>query len=482
MSRTVSAPHPLLRPLQGLGQRLFGLLLVVGLGWLLGTQYVSPNKRVLAVLAAIVIAGIAWRIDMISGIGLLIFALLYPRGTVFGNTNFALLLLVLVIWLVRVSLGQIAGPRRTPVDAAIAGILIAYIVSFRNIEPSYGNEAFSVFLLVLASVLTFYLIVNNVRTNEDLMRLHFFQLIALASACLFAAYELNHPGGTLIPGWIDFRNTTGTEFDTHNIRVGGPFGDFELMSEYSALSLLLVSFLWVRANSKSRRFVLGAIGLLVMFILFATVTRGSIFALGAGLVYALWYLRRRLRLVPLVIAITVLISGFLAMNFYVANFTRSGNLIERLSETKFVGGIPDSRVGAWQGAWGRFLEHPIIGHGPVYTLERGIYMWAWPHNIYLYIANIIGLVGLTMFLLLFWKLWRISSPTTDDLRHPSYARAFLLVAHVQLFVFLVDEIKIDFLRNIIYQFQPWILFASIVAAHRIVSQEREVPMQRVPSS
>jgi O-antigen ligase len=321
-------------------------------------------------------------------------------------------------------------------------------------------------------VLTFYVIVNNIHTNADLIRLHFFQAIAITSACLFAAYELNHPGGTLIPGWITFKNTTGTDFNTHNIRVGGPFGDFELMSEYAALSLLLLVFLWLRATSRTRRLALGGLALLTMFILFATVTRGAIVSLGAGALYASWILRRRLRLVPMVVTIAVVLSAFLAMNYYVSHFTRSGDLFERLGETKFVGGIPDSRVAVWRGAWGRFFEHPWIGHGPVYTLQTGIHFWPWPHNVYLYIANIIGIVGFTWFFVLLARLMWLSRPPTDDLRDPSYAAAFLTVAHVQLFVFMVNEFKIDFLRNIVYQFQPWILFASIVAAHRIVAQER----------
>src|SRR5262245_49501735 len=145
MSRGVASPHPLLRPIQGVGRWLFSFFLIAGVGWLLGTQYVTPNKRVIAVLAGLVVAGIAWRIDMISSLGLLVFALLYPRGTVFGNTNLALLLLVSVIWLMRISLGQIAGPRRTPVDLAIGGILIAYILSFRNLDPSHSTDAFGVF-------------------------------------------------------------------------------------------------------------------------------------------------------------------------------------------------------------------------------------------------------------------------------------------------------------------------------------------------
>jgi hypothetical protein len=54
-----------------------------------------------------------------------------------------------------------------------------------------------------------------------------------------------------------------------------------------------------------------------------------------------------------------------------------------------------------------------------------------------------------------------------DLRDANYARAYLLIGHVQLVVFLVDQAKIDFLRNPIYPFQIWLLFAFIVSAHRL---------------
>jgi hypothetical protein len=69
-------------------------------------------------------------------------------------------------------------------------------------------------------------------------------------------------------------------------------------------------------------------------------------------------------------------------------------------------------------------------------------------------------------------LWRMSRPQGDRLGDPNYARAFLLVGHVQLLTFLIDEVKIEYLRNPIYPFQVWILFASIVAAHEIAKRER----------
>ena len=59
----------------------------------------------------------------------------------------------------------------------------------------------------------------------------------------------------------------------------------------------------------------------------------------------------------------------------------------------------------------------------------------------------------------------------DGLDDANYTQAFLLAAHVQLFTFLVDEVKIEYLRNPIYIFQVWILFASIVAAYQISKRE-----------
>jgi O-antigen ligase len=95
----------------------------------------------------------------------------------------------------------------------------------------------------------------------------------------------------------------------------------------------------------------------------------------------------------------------------------------------------------------------------------------WPHNGYLYVASLVGVVGLGFFLWIIGQLWAMSRPTVDTPQHPSYARAYMLVAHVQMLLFIIDQTKIDFLRNPIYQFQVWILFASITAAHGVIARE-----------
>jgi O-antigen ligase len=441
---------------------------VVALGVLIGIQYMAPDKRMLGVAAAAVIFGVAWRLDMVTGLGVLLMVLPYPRGTVFGNTNFALVLLLLLIWLVRVAQRVNPAPRSTPVDGPIAGLVLAYAVSFYNIGDAVSlNFALQNTELFVVCLLLFYMLVSNIRTQADLERVQMFQVISLSTIVLLAIYELNHPGTVLIPGWIDFKGTTGSDFNTRNVRVGGPFFDFELLSEFSAMSAVLVLFLLLRARTTNRRVALSVLLLLDVFVLFATVTRGAIISLSVGVLYLLFRIRRRLRVVPLVVGAGGLAALAFGMNFYVAHFTRSGDVVARLHETSFVGVVPESRVGAWRDGWERFLEHPLIGHGPYYSSRTGTHTWLWPHCLYLYIANLVGVIGLGFFLTLLGRMLWISRRSSDDLRDPNYAKAFLLVAHLQLFIFMVDQIKIEYLRNPTYQFEIWVMFAILIATYRL---------------
>jgi O-antigen ligase len=454
---------------------LFGAGMVVAVGIVLGMQYIAPDKRVLAVSAALVVAGIAWRLDLVSAIGLLLLILPFPRSNVYGSTNVAFILLLLILWMLRVSQGHAERPRRTAFDAPIIALLIAFLISFYNVEPKNMRYALANYATLFSGISMFYLIISNVRSSRDLERLLGFQLITVTVVCLIAVWELNHPGGVLIPGWIDFHATVGQALNTRNVRVGGPFFDFELLSEYCAISIMLVLFLLLRARSVARRVVLTGILMLVAFIQFATVTRGGIIALMLGLVFLVWLLRKRVQFVPLVIAVSVAVALFLGMNWYVANFTRSGNLLERVLDPQTFEtehGMPLNRAKIWTQGFERMMRHPIIGHGPYYDVERGTTFWYWPHNGYLFVGNLVGIVGLVIYLWLLVMLWRRTHPGNHSFDDPDYATAFLVFAHAQLFVFLVDQFKIDFMRNSIYTLHVFVMFGILAATATIARQNR----------
>jgi hypothetical protein len=447
--------------------RVFQTLMIVATGVLLGQQYARPDKRVIPVIVSVLLLGFAWRLDMVTAIGVLVVALPYPRFTVFGTTNIALTLVLTIFWLVRVSMRQLPVPRRSPVDMPLVGLFILYVLSFNNVPPEHFEFAFPLFELFLGSVIMFFLIVNNVRTEEDLVRIHNAQLICAATVFLVAIWELNHPGQDFIPGWINFRHTRGSDFGTRNVRVGSTFYDYELLSEFSAITLWLGLFRWVRAKSGNERGVYSGFLLLNLFILFATVTRGAFISLAASIPMLLWTLRRRIKVVPLTIVVATSAALLFGMNFYVANFTRSGDVFARMGSTRIVHGwMPDDRAEAWVNAWNRALVHPLVGQGPYYWDLPGFRRW-WPHNVYLYYANIVGFIGLGFFLAILVILFRLTRSRVDSLTHPSYAEAYLIIARAQFILFVVNEFKIDYLRNSVYQTVVWAMFAIWTAAHQV---------------
>lgn len=455
--------------------RLFQLLLILGLGVLIGQQYMAPDKRIIQVAAAAIVVGVAWRLDMVSALGVLILMLPFPRGTTFGNTNFAFILMLLVIYLLRLSQREVPRPERSPSDGPVLAFLLIVIVSFYNI-PNMRHLGFAIqqFQLFVGTLLLFFLIQQNIRSVKQLQRLLLFQTVVILTLGLVAIWELNNPGGKLVPGWIEFTATISDDFSMKNLRVGVTFFDYELLADFCGLNLLFLSFMLLRARSVSSRLAYGVILVLTLFVLFSTVTRGPLVSLAVALGYMAWKMRRRLQIVPVTITACIILAAFFAMNFYVANFTHSGNLLDRMEKTEMVGWMPDSRAGAWTDAWTRALEHPLIGHGPYYSPERGgIKFWYWPHNLYLYIANNVGFIGLGIFFAILYSFWKLTRSNANSLTDPDFVESYLFIARAQLVYFMVDQIKIEYWRNPTYQFQVWLLFAFWVAAGRLAERQRK---------
>ena len=452
--------------------RMLMLSVLVLAGVLLGLQYWNPNPRIIPVIIALLVFGVAWRLDMVAAVCMLVFILPYPKGTVFGNTNLAFILLVFVIWLLRLSLRMSPPARSSPHNLPIFGMLLWYILSFYNVRLSEELQSNVVHLeAFLACLALYYLIINSIRTQRDLQRLHQAQLVTALLVFSVAAIEARMSGHVFIPGLLDFEGTRGSDFNTRDVRVGASFRDFELLSEYCGITFLLTLFLWLRARSQTQRWLLTLFGLFNLYTLFTTVTRGIIVALVAVLPYLFWTVRRRLNPVRFMTGLAAIVVLAVTMNFFVAKFTNSGDLFLRMTETRVVHGVvPEARAGAWGNAWQRSLVHPILGQGPAYRELVGYELW-WPHNVYLYIANVIGFPGLLFFLLLLAGLVRILRPVVDDLRHASYADAYLIIARTQLFVFMLNEVKIDYLRNLIYVFQVWMWFGTWTAAYFVARDD-----------
>jgi O-antigen ligase len=446
---------------------LFGL--IVALAVIAGLQFAQPDKRILQVAAAAVVVYFAFRSTSIAALTLAVLFMPFPKGTSYGNTNVAFLLLIFVVWLFRVGTGRVRPAGRTPIDVPLLGLLMAYGLSFYNVLPANMSLALSALANLFTYVFCMYMVINIVRTSDDVRRILVAQTVSCFLVCLFALYEQARPGTALVPGWIDF---TGTYTSLgQGVRVGSTFRDYELFGEYCAMNLILQLFHIQRVSTQSRRWMLVAQMLLTVYCLFATVTRGAIITFVVGLLYLSWLSRTRLNFVRVVSAVALVLGLIGGGDFVMSHYTNSKSVLTRLFATHLENGMPDSRAPAWKAVWERVQQSPVIGHGPYYSLEKGFGLEWWPHNVYLYYAYIVGFVGLAFFLWFLVRIWRWSRPRAASLGSGSYADGATLLMRVMFLMFLVDQLKIDYLRNGVYSYFAWFLFGLIIAVSNVARLE-----------
>jgi putative inorganic carbon (HCO3(-)) transporter len=439
-----------------------------------GMQIAEPDKRVIQVVAAGLVVLLAFRSASISALALTVLMLPFPKGTSYGSTNTAFISLLFVVWLFRVTTKRTHPPGRTVLDLPILGLVMAYCLSFYNVaRADHIPLAWAGFTQFLTYVFLMYMVYAIVRSTSDVRKILTAQAITCLVVCLFGVYEQLHPEAVIIPGWISF---SGSVMTGHGVRIGSTFLDYELFGEYCALNLMIQFFLFTRATTKTRRWLIVGLMLLTFYCLFATVTRGALITFMAGLVYLAWLSRHRLNFVKLTTAVALAVGLLLGGDYVASHVTNSSSTLERLFVTKLENGMPDSRAPAWKAVWKEVEEKPLIGHGPYYSLEEGLGLQWWPHNVYLYYAYIVGLVGLFFFLWILRALWQSSRPLAASLGSGTYVEGATVVMRVVLFMFMLDQLKIDYLRNGTYSFFVWFLFGLILAVHQVALRERALPV------
>ncbi len=457
--------------------------------FLLSQQILEPQSRVIKAVAGLVLLIIAIRTRPFYALCFIALTFAFPFSIFIGSSTLIFVGLAFTVYLARLTLGQVPPLVRTPVDAGMGVLVGCYILSFYNIDnPVILGRAVQNLFSIFASFMLFYLTANFIRTEDELKTFSKILGIALALIVFVGIYELLLPGRALIPHWILGGGSGHTQM-REGYRVGGAFYDFELYGEFMAVSFFLALFLFQRASRPNLRFFTAILTIFTVFGLLTSVTRGATLAFMGGVVYFTWLMRRRLKFRDFAAALLIGVTVYLGLEFVVADYTRSGSVFDRLFATHFVNGLPDSRA-MWPIIWERVLEHPIVGHGPYYDLGlqrgitgRGLYVYTWPHNQYLFYAHTIGLLGTAAFLFIGVRLLVVSfRDRAAGLQEPSFPRSFMLALHVMLLVFLVDELKIDYLRNPIYMYYPWLLMGLIAATHRIIQQQATAGAGKIGAS
>jgi hypothetical protein len=463
-----------------------------------GQQIHTPHSRVVKLAIALILFWMTIRSKLPNVVAVLAFILPFSGMTVLGPTSSLAIVLVFLVWMVRVALGSSTISWRSPISIILLAFVMIHMLSFYNAPGGPILMAmFKKFAILISGILLVYLLLNFVRDEKDLNRVVWASMLSCAVIIALSLVELWFPTLKLIP-WFTLAGTAPQRGEFVARWIGGPFRDGELLGEYMAVSVPIQAFMFSRARSMPKRAFWGLMMVASLVTALATMHRMPLVSMTIGVLYMVFIFRKRMRFHTLAAVLLLGLITISTMEFVLANYTPTGSVFKRIKKTEFYGAVPDSRRVPWQQAWDRSMEHPWIGHGPHYDISYTVTKMYSPHSSYLYYFYTIGAIGVGIFIWLLFTLIRMSVKYMGPrIGVSTFSTDLLAVIHIQIVVFMVDAIKINFQRSAMYFLLCWLMFGMCAACYRVaearvaeikhlrrarLNGEKEVPHLRAPTS
>ncbi len=461
--------------------KVWAFAVTAGVGLIAGTQIYNPNKRVIEAMAGGFLILLLWKFSTISALWLLLVMYPFPFAMSWGTSNEIFVVIIGMVVLIRVATGVYKITLDPMIRLPLILFIVSYILSFKNVPPGLTKMAIVNTVNLFTAATFMVLIINFVDDEEKLRKTLNFLMVSVALFIVFTIFELLFPGKVLIPNWLYTAHKT--KLVMKGMRMGGPFHDYELTAEFFTLNAFIIFLMFVRSRRMLSRALFGALLLIDLFMMFTTITRGAIFSLFVGTVYLMFLSRKELNIVRITYIVGALALILVVMEGVVARYTTSGSLFERVIATTFEKGVvPANRVGTWFPAIERGMENPIFGHGAGWDFQEGLTKGFWPHSLYLFFFNVVGLFGLGAFIFFIARIIKSTLVGVKaSLATSPLPEALMKMLHVIIIIFLFDQIKIEYVRNSNYSYYVWFLFGLVIATYNIIIKQRTEREKTVPS-
>jgi O-antigen ligase len=374
---------------------------------LLAGAYVAVLSPVYAIAGALALAGgllmlrdTQWSFAALIGIICLLPFGALPFKVGFTPTFLDIALLALYfVWLARIAAGKAPRLVGSPLGLLVAVFLLLACASFVAGLGHANLDQYVVrhFAEILLSICLFFVVLNTVQTPGQLRAVVRMLVLAGFAAALIGVvlYFLPHAvsirllsalgrvGYPTGPGVLRFVE------DDPNLsqRAISTSTDPNVLGGLLILITTLTAAQLFDQKPLLPRVVLAGMVLLECLCLFLTYSRGSMLGLAVGL--AVLAVVRYRRLIPIMVAAALLLLLLPQTQAYVRH------LIEGLQQQDLA---TQMRLGEYKDALLLIRRHPWIGVGFVATPEGSLYIGV--SNVYLLIAEEMGLIGLGAFLLI----------------------------------------------------------------------------------
>ncbi|MGH8249937.1 MAG: O-antigen ligase family protein [Steroidobacteraceae bacterium] len=378
---------------------------------------------------------------------------------------------------------------KLPLLGSMLLVLLGYLISTSQVDPSLYRLHGPALIMLVSGFIVFVLGYNLARTVEDprsVVNLVIVANLVVNAYCLIQL--IVGPGlGASVLGFEAFSiEVNRGEGDP---RLGGPFGGAPgILAQYLALVTLVIVYDAMHSD-RGRRIKLWFLVAANFGLIIATANRGGFITLIVGVAGYLLMFRKELGTIRV---IQVAIAGFMVLaiiSVLVIKLTDFNVMFERLETVTETteGGVPETRQAVWPQAWERFKQVPWFGQGPMWQLpeERhgvpypGRVFLEYPHSLYLYLLVSVGIVGTCAFAVYFLNLGMQLLRSTRAIRgRTGYLEGLVRLGPLILFLFLLDQIRIEFLRQAFSDYQHVVfglLGMWLGLAHRAVAVAEPVP-------
>jgi len=446
---------------------------VVG-AYLITNVLLDPTKRNIEVLAGLIFLGFVLVAHPFKALLFTVVTLFFPASTTVGTTSTLLIFAVSGLVMMKSRLLHIPSPFvKKDADAAIAAFLLTVVLSLYKQDLGYPKLISGLMTGFVSGVLLYYLVIQLARSRQTFFRLvAVFEVMAIIMGIL-AILQALFPQKQFLPAFFSFSKEIATLEDIRKgeVRASATFSGYEIFAEFCVMSLLLQYFLFRRARTVNQKlfWVTGCV--IMLMALFGTGTRAGILVLVAGLFYAI---ATSGLAVPRKDLLKLAFVGFalfyLALPF-IGGYTSM--MMERLSTLGSKDSSVQSREVVMQQALAAIPESPLLGHGiytPAGTFRGGVSQNI--HSLYVTLAYKFGLPNLFIFVWLASILFRTSWRWSRDPTVPRDLREFMFALNVALVIFLLDEVKIEFVRSAQTMHMVFFFFALIGALEQVILGSR----------
>jgi O-antigen ligase len=404
-----------------------------------------------ALLAAIIIFFAAYAAPLRISVGALLVLVPFQLvDTTYGSSN-------MVMTYVLVGALMLKGRLQyAPMLGSVIAVILAYMISMSQLPRSLFTLHGIEILALVSTFLVFMLAYNLARESRDPRFIINVLIVANVLSIIYCFIQLAAGPGESLEFFGRKEFSMNENRGGGDARLVGPFATPGITAAYFMAMTLILIYEVVHAQHR-RRILVAVIIVLNVVMILATSSRGSFLVLLAGLLGFSYLFRAELgfgRIVKMLVAATIVLVGTATI---IAAYTDFGQMFDRLAKTtETEDGLPSTRSVVWPIAWENIKEKPLLGHGPRLLGQHELrfrsvppeqLVGPYPHNLYLYLLVTVGILGtVCMLFFLFGVASRVYQGAKRGYFSSEYERGWVLVGTIVIVAFLVDELKIEFLR------------------------------------